>query len=69
MTEQTEQKENHLTVYLWWPLLAGLLLAAVLAVSVGGVSLLATGKFLFAGQLLGLTFFGVLGVATVAVLG
>ncbi|MBN1937126.1 MAG: hypothetical protein JW934_20880 [Anaerolineae bacterium] len=70
MTEQTqtERKENHLTVYLIWPLLGGPGLAGLLAVSVGGIMLMASGfNWALAGAWMGYTFFVVLGLATVAI--
>jgi len=42
MTEQPNRHDPHLVVYVAWPVLAGLGVGAVLALSVGGVALLLT---------------------------
>ena len=62
------RRDGHLTVYLAWPLLAGLGLATVLSVSVGGVVLIASrGDWQLAGKVLGTIWFAVLGAATMIV--
>ncbi len=67
MTEQqTTTKDGHLVVYLAWPILAGIALGTVLAVSVGGIVLIASGDLQAAGTVAGYVFFAVLGVATLA---
>lgn len=73
MTEQPNvqtqtKRDGHLTVYLAWPILAGLALATVLAVSIGGITLLASGlDWSKAGMAFGIAFFLILGIATLAV--
>lgn len=62
------RRDGHLTVYLAWPILAGLGLATVLAVSVGGVVLIGSGgEWEQAGTAAGVVWFVVLGLATVVV--
>lgn len=62
------KRDGHLTVYLAWPLLAGLGLASVLAVSAGGVVLIASrGNWQISGTVLGVVWFVVLGLATMIV--
>ena len=56
-----------MTVYLVWPVLAGMALAGVLAISVGGVVLIASGTWRAAAVAAAVTFFVVLALATVAV--
>ena len=64
--QQTPQKrDGHLVVYLAWPMLAGLGLASVLAVSIGGVVLIASGDWRTSGTVAGVVWFAVLGAATV----
>jgi len=66
MTEQPNHHDGHLTVYVAWPILAGLGVGAVLALSVGGVALLLTDlDWQRAGTWAAGTFFVVLGVVTV----
>ena len=66
MAEQPNHHDGHLTVYVAWPILAGLGVGAVLALSVGGVALLWTRlDWLAAGTWAAGTFFVVLGVVTV----
>ena len=71
MSEQatsTTKQDGHLVVYLAWPLLAGLGLAGVLGVSVGGIVLLASRfDWKLAGAMSGYAFFIVLGLATLGV--
>ena len=68
MTEQPNRHDGHLTVYVAWPILAGLGVGAVLALSVGGVALLWTRlDWLAAGTWAAGTFFVVLGVVTAGV--
>ncbi len=63
---QPRRQDGHLTIYLLWPLLAGLGLAAVLAVSVGGlVGIL--GGWDAALLAAAITFFSTLGLATILV--
>lgn len=60
--------DGHLMVYLAWPLLSGLGLASALAVSVGGVVLIASaGDWQLSGTVAGVVWFVVLGLATVTV--
>ena len=61
------RRDGHLTVYLIWPLLAGLGLATILAISIGGLTFLSTGDLATAGRTGGITFFVVLGLATLGV--
>lgn len=58
MNEQTasQHKDGHLVIYLAWPILAGLALGAVLAVSVGGMTLI-KGNLRGAGIAAGVAFF------------
>ena len=64
----TQCKDAHLTVYLAWPILAGLALGLVLGISVGGVVWLASGlEWRAAAGAAGIVFFATLGLATVAV--
>lgn len=65
---QETRHDNHLTIYLAWPLLAGLGLAVVLAVSAGGIAMIVS-RFDWpaVGLAASLTFFGVLGGGTMAV--
>ena len=59
--------DRHLTVYVLWPVLGALGLAVTLGVSVGGVALLASGgDWRTVGTWAGGAFFGVLGVAVLA---
>jgi hypothetical protein len=69
MTEQqTQQKrDGHLTVYLAWPILAGLGLATVLAVSIGGVSLIVSRDWQASSTIAGVVWFVALGLVTVFV--
>jgi hypothetical protein len=63
-----QKHDNHLTVYLAWPLLAGLGLAIVLSISAAGLAMFFS-RFDWSkvGMAAGLTFFGVLGGGTLAV--
>ena len=66
--EPTRRTDGHLTVYLAWPLLTGLGLAAVLALSVGGLLVVTKpAAWRQAATTSGVVFFAVLGVATVGV--
>lgn len=56
--------DGHLTVYLAWPLLTGLALAVVGAVSVGGIELMRKGALANAARAAGWTFFIGLGGIT-----
>ena len=68
MAEQPNRHDGHLVVYVAWPILAGLGVGAVLALSVGGVALLWTRlDWLAAGTWAAGTFFVVLGVVTAGV--
>jgi len=67
MSDTHDRRDGHLTVYALWPVVAGLLMGLVLAVSVGGLALLATrGDWQTAGAWAGATFCVVLGVVSVA---
>jgi hypothetical protein len=66
---QPMQRDGHLVVYLAWPLLAGLGLAAVLAISVGGIAGLATLSLAGAVRWAALVFFLAWGGTTVIVFG
>ena len=70
MTDQTttQRRDGHLTVYLAWPVLVGLTLAAVLALSVGGLALLGTGDLARSATLAGQVFLVVLGLGTVGMI-
>jgi hypothetical protein len=63
----SERRDSHLTVYLAWPLLAGLGLAAVAGVSVGGIAGLRAGNLGAGLQAAAWAFFLTLGVATLLV--
>jgi len=66
--DSTRRGDSHLTVYVAWPILAGVGLGAVLSVSVGGVVLLVTRlDWRTAGIWTAGTFFVTLGVTTVGV--
>ena len=68
MAEQPNRHDPHLVVYALWPVVAGLLMGLVLALSVGGVALLWTRlDWRAAGVWAAGTFFVVLGVVTVGV--
>lgn len=64
---EEKKNSNHIEVYLVWPLLSGLGLSIVLAISVGGIAGMAGKSFAAAFTWAGYTFFGVLGLATVGV--
>jgi len=66
---QTRQ-DGHLTIYLVWPILSGLALAFVLAISVGGIWLFSTHfDWRTAGTATGIVFFGILGLSTLFIFG
>lgn len=68
MENDTTKQNSHLVIYLIWPVLAGLALAVVLAVSVGGiVAVLSRGDWRIAGTTAGMVFFTVLGLATLTI--
>src|SRR4030042_5080072 len=74
MSEQPNATQNkqdgHLTIYLVWPVLSGLALACVLAVSIGGVWLFVTQfDWKKAGTATGVVFFAILGLSTLWVFG
>ena len=67
MAEQNARShrgDSHLTVYLLWPALAGVTLAGILAVSVGGIALLVSRDWQGALTAAGVVFFATLAVAT-----
>jgi hypothetical protein len=64
---QPVQRDGHLTVYLAWPLLAGLGLAAVTAICVGGLFGMWARSLASAGMAAGVAFFTTWGLSTLVV--
>ena len=68
MAEQTQtRRDGHLVVYLLWPILGGITLAGILAVSFGGLVIVVWRDWQAASTTAGVVFFSILGVGTLGV--